>query len=64
MNIVEDRITRSRMAGDPPDLLLSPRLADIGLMEFQRGREAIKEGEKSVMRMSDEINYLFEKINI
>jgi NTE family protein len=62
MNIVQDRITRSRMAGDPPDLLLSPRLADIGLMEFQRGREAIKEGEESVLRMSDEINYLLEKI--
>lgn len=51
INIMQDRITRSRMAGDPPDLLLSPRLARIGLLEYARGAEAIEEGYKVVRRM-------------
>ncbi|MAR92079.1 MAG: patatin-like phospholipase family protein [Pseudomonadota bacterium] len=48
INIMQDRVTRSRMAGDPPDLVLTPRLAHIGLMEFYRAAEAIAEGEKTV----------------
>ncbi len=47
LNIMQDRITRSRMAGDPADLVLTPRLAHIGLMEFYRAEEAIAEGEKT-----------------
>ncbi len=62
MNIVEDRLTRSRMAGDPPDILLTPKLSHIGLLEFQRGKEAIEEGRKSVARMLPEIEYLMEKL--
>ena len=48
INIMQDRVTRSRMAGDPADLILSPRLSQIGLMEFYRAEEAIAEGEKTV----------------
>ena len=44
VNIMQMRITRSRMAGDPPELLIAPRLAQIGLMDFHRAREAIDEG--------------------
>lgn len=44
INIMSARITRSRMAGDPPDILLAPRLAHIGLMDFHRAREAIAVG--------------------
>ncbi len=58
MNIVEDRLTRSRMAGDPPDILLTPKLAYLGLLEFQRAREAIQEGHESVTRKLPEINFL------
>jgi len=50
INIMQDRVTRSRMAGDPPDIILAPRLSHIGLLEFDRGREAIEEGEKCVER--------------
>ena len=42
--IMQVRITRSRLAGDPPDALLTPRLGHIRMMEFHRGEEAIKEG--------------------
>ena len=48
INIMQDRITRSRMAGDPPDILLSPRLSHIGLMEFDRAEETIEAGKKAV----------------
>lgn len=59
VNIMQDRITRSRMAGDPPDVLLAPRLARIGLLEFDRGAEAIAEGEAVVRRMAPAIRELF-----
>ncbi len=51
INIMQDRITKSRMAGDPPEVLLSPRLAWLGLMEFDRADEAIAEGRAAVARM-------------
>lgn len=53
INIMSVRITRSRMAGDPPDILLSPSLADIGLMEFHRAAEAIAVGHRTVERSAD-----------
>lgn len=58
VNITQDRITRSRMAGDPPDILLSPKLSHIGLLEFYRGNEAINEGRKCVQRMLPEIQHV------
>ena len=48
INIFQDRITRSRLAGDPADIVLSPRVAQIGMLEFHRAREAIREGERCV----------------
>lgn len=44
INIMEDQITRSRLAGEPPDLLLTPKLDHIGPLEFHRAKEAIDEG--------------------
>lgn len=58
VNITQDRITRSRMAGDPPDILLSPKLSHIGLLEFYRANEAINEGKECVQRMRSEIQYI------
>jgi NTE family protein len=54
-NIIQDRITRSRMAGDPPDFLLSPRLSDIGLLEFFRAEEAIEEGKRCTEKIVPDI---------
>jgi NTE family protein len=44
INIMQDRITRSRMAGDPPTVVLSPRLGHLGLMDFDHASEAISAG--------------------
>jgi NTE family protein len=59
INILQDRITRSRMAGDPPDLLLAPRLSRMGLLEFHRVGEAVQEGRECVQRASEELRRLF-----
>lgn len=58
-NIVQDRIARSRLAGDPPDMMLNPRLAHIGLFDFHRAEEAIQAGELAVAR---ELNDLTREI--
>ncbi len=61
INIVQDRITRSRMVGEPPDILITPELADIGLLEFYRAAECIDEGKDSVRRALPEIERLLKK---
>lgn len=48
IHIMQDRITRARMAGDPPDVVLAPRLAHLGLMDFDHAEEAIAAGADCV----------------
>jgi NTE family protein len=50
LGIVQDRITRSRLAGEPPDVHITPRLGHVGLFEFDRAEEIIAEGEAAVER--------------
>jgi NTE family protein len=45
--IMQMRITRSRMAGDPPEVLVAPALANLGLLDFHRASEAIEEGRRA-----------------
>jgi len=60
IDIMQDRITRSRMAGEPPDIHISPRVGHIGLMDFDRAAECIPEGRRAVARKGDEIERLRE----
>ena len=48
INIMQIRVTRSRMAGDPPEILVAPRLPDFGLFDFDRADEAVEEGRRAV----------------
>lgn len=48
IDIMQVRISRSRMAGDPPDALIRPRLAHIGVLEFHRAGAAIEAGRRAV----------------
>jgi len=50
LGIITDRISRSRLAGDPPDVQIMPRLGHIGLLEFDRASDAIDEGGAAVER--------------
>jgi NTE family protein len=54
-NITQDRISRSRLAGDPPDLIISPKTAPIGLFEFHRAAECIELGCQAAERALPEI---------
>jgi NTE family protein len=47
VNIMQVRITRSRMAGDPPEVVIAPQLAHLGLMDFYRAEETIAEGQRA-----------------
>jgi NTE family protein len=60
INIMQDRLTRSRMAGDPPDIIITPRLSRLGLMEFDRAGLAIEEGCQAVKRMRPALETLLE----
>jgi NTE family protein len=45
LHIVQDRISRARLAADPPDVMIAPRLGHIGYLEFHRAAECIAAGE-------------------
>ncbi|HYL23741.1 MAG TPA: patatin-like phospholipase RssA [Burkholderiales bacterium] len=51
LDIVEQRVARSRLAGEPADVLITPLLPDFGTMEYHRAAEAIVEGRAAVERM-------------
>lgn len=57
INIMQARIARSRLAGEPADALIAPRLAHLGLMDYHRARDAIAEGEAAVKRMLPAIEF-------
>jgi len=52
-NIMQDRITRARLAGDPPDLLISPRVGKIGWFDFHRADDLIAHGARAAERAID-----------
>lgn len=62
LNIMQDRITRSRMGGDPPEIILSPRLSHLGLMEFDQADIAIEEGRAAVQRMKPALEQILSEV--
>ena len=50
LNIVMDRISRSRLAGDPPDIFVAPRIGHIGMLEFTKAEELIASGYEAMQR--------------
>ena len=61
-NIMQDRITRARLAGDPPDLLISPRVGQIGWFDFHRADDLIGHGvraaERAIISIQEAIHVL------
>jgi NTE family protein len=57
IDIMQDRITRSRLAGEPPDVLVTPRLGHVGILEFDRAAEVVEIGyaAASIMRPQIEL---------
>jgi NTE family protein len=54
-NIMQDRVTRSRLAGDPPDVMIAPRCGKVGLFDFHRASEAIAIGAQAAERALPDI---------
>jgi NTE family protein len=60
MDIVQVRVARSRMAGDPPEVVVAPHLARLRLLDFHRAKEAIEEGYRAVERIAHNLAVLNE----
>lgn len=55
LNIIQDRLTRSRLAGDPPDIHIKPKIGHIGLMEFEKAEELIEAGKEATLEAMPDI---------
>ncbi|MDH5723181.1 MAG: patatin-like phospholipase family protein [Alphaproteobacteria bacterium] len=55
LGILQDRLTRSRLAGEPPDIHLRPHIGHIGLLEFEKAEELIRLGAECAEKMVPEI---------
>lgn len=62
INVMQDRITRDRLAADPPDVLIEPRLRQISLLEFNRAAEAIAEGRAAVEQALPALHEVLAKV--
>jgi NTE family protein len=54
-NVMQDRITRARMAGDPPDVLIAPKVGPVGWFDFHRAAETIELGVQAAEKVMPEI---------
>jgi NTE family protein len=54
-NIMQDRLTRMRLAGDPPDVHITPRVGHIGWLDFHRAAETTAVGRTATERAIDSI---------
>jgi NTE family protein len=51
IDIMQVRISRSRLAGEPADILIQPRLGGMRILDFHRAAAAMAEGRRAVERM-------------
>lgn len=58
LHIMSTRITRSRLAGEPADVVLMPRLGQLGLLDYHRAAEAIAEGRDATAVLTPQIHRL------
>ncbi len=56
-NITQDRIARARLAGDPPDISIVPRVSNIGLFDFHRAEDLIEAGKEATLRAIEDLEH-------
>jgi len=61
-HIIQERIMRSRLAGDPPDILIAPKLGDFSLVDFHRADALIRRGAEATERMLPEIEAAIARV--
>lgn len=59
LSIMQDRLSRSRLAGDPPDIHIKPRIGHIGLMEFEKAEELIQLGREAAEQSLPDILHAY-----
>jgi len=68
IHIMQNRLSRSRLAGDPADVTITPRCGHVGLMDFHRASELIDEGERaydlSQQQLKDALAIISHRMNI
>ncbi|HWW47547.1 MAG TPA: patatin-like phospholipase family protein [Xanthobacteraceae bacterium] len=62
-NIMQDRITRARLAGDPPDVLISPRVGRTGWFDFHKAAETIAHGTRAAERAIESVQEAIQIIS-
>jgi NTE family protein len=58
INIMQERISRSRLAGEPADVMIRPRLGQMALMDFHRATPAIVEGRRAAEAAMPQLLYM------
>ncbi len=61
-NISQDRLARSRLAGDPPDIVITPRAPDVGLFDFDKADECIEAGREAAERVLPDIEHAMKAL--
>jgi len=61
INIMQVRIARSRLAGEPADVLIAPRLAELGMLDYDKAAQAIEEGREATRLMLPMIRRVIEE---
>jgi NTE family protein len=61
-NVMQDRMTRARLAGDPADIMINPRVGHIGMFDFHRADEAIRLGAEAAERALPTIHEALEAL--
>ena len=61
LDIMSVRIARSRLAGEPAEVVIQPRLGGLGLLDYHRGAEAIAEGRAAAELMIPQIRRLLDE---
>lgn len=60
LNIVQDRLARMRMAGDPPDIMIAPMVGHLSLLDFDHADELIRLGEEAAEEAIPQIHEIVE----
>jgi NTE family protein len=64
INITQDRIARSRLAGDPPDITITPKVGGIGLFDFHCAGEAIAQGSRAAEKQIDDLRAMVGTLTV
>lgn len=61
LNIMQMRVTRSRLAGEPADVVVTPRLGHLQFLDYHHAGEAIAEGQEVTTVMIPLIRHLLDE---